>query len=381
MITPTRPRLRAPLALAWLSATAATAAAQASPGCAPNVPCQKVASFVASVTDVRPSVAGNNRLVAITLNVQNATDHVLRLGYVGGSGVATDERGNRYGLLSVRGIGQIANGSFDPKFVLSPGEASIVRFEFAWQPTRGAIYGSTYDVELSLREIDPVTENQFELGREHVLLYKSLAPGAVVADAGASPAPPPAPASPSADPPAAAPEVDPCEGKERCYNGGPFVAEITQLTPSAVGGRHHMLTLQVKIKNLGTEPLILAYRPGSSVAVDELGNRYVYGRPGTHDVSFKGIGAATASSVDARFGLRPGQSGNATFNVIRFNSGRQQIGTSWTFDATLVELIPVNATQAKQGREFAMTFTDLTPAGAKGVKGLLNALTKKKTKP
>jgi len=150
-------RSRAALALAWLSATAATAAAQASPGCAPNVPCQKVASFVASVTDVRPSVAGNNRLVAITLNVQNATDHVLRLGYVGGSGVATDERGNRYGLLSVRGIGQIANGRFDPKFVLSPGEASTVRFEFAWQPTRGAIYGSTYDVELSLRKIDPGT--------------------------------------------------------------------------------------------------------------------------------------------------------------------------------------------------------------------------------
>jgi len=371
-------RTRAASALAFLGAVAAPASAQAPTSCAQGTPCQKVSSFVATVTDVRPSVAGNNRLVAITLDVRNATDRVLRLGYVGGTAVATDERGNRYGLSAYRGIGQIANGTFDPKFVLNPGEAAGVRFEFLWQPTRGAIYGSTYDVELTLREIDPVTQDQFQLGREHVLVYKALGPGAVAAQTPAAPAAA-QPAETRAEAAAPAPEADPCEGKERCFHGGPFIAEVTRVTPSDVGGRHHQLTIVVKITNVGTEPLILAYRPGSSVAVDELGNRYAFGRPGTHDVSFKGIGAATPASVDARFGLRPGKSGTAEFNVVRFNSGRQQIGTTWTYDATLVELIPVNATQAKQGREFAMSFTDLA-AGTKGVKRLLNSLTKK-TKP
>ena len=365
---------------AVLLALPAGLGAQAASGCAPGTPCQKVASFVATVTDVRPSVAGNNRLFAITLTIQNTTDRVLRLAYVRGSAVATDDRGNRYAPVGIRGIGEIANGSFDPKFVLSPGESSIARFEFMWEPTRGAIYGSTYDAELSLREIDPVTANQFQLGREHVLVYKGLgAGGGTVADAGGAAEPPAAKAADEAPPLI----PDPCLEKPRCYFGGSFVAEVTQLTPSDVGGRHHLLTIQVRFKNLGTEPLILAYRGTSSVAIDELGNRYGFGRPGTHDTSVQGIGIATSLGVDARFGLRPGESRNATFNVIRYNSARKQIGTTWGFDATLVELIPVNATQAKQGREFAMTFQDLTAsgAGAKAVKGLLNSLTGKKTKP
>jgi hypothetical protein len=277
----------------------------------------------------------------------------------------------------MRGIGEITTNAFDPKFVLSPGESAVARFEFVWRPTRGAIYGSRYDVELSLREIDPVTGTQFQLGREHVLVYKGLGEPSTVAQEATAAAPPRTEAVATAVPE----EADPCDDKPRRYRGGSFIAEVTQLTPS-VAGRHHELTVQVMLRNLGTEPLILAYRSGSSVAIDELGNRYGYGRPGTHDTSVQGMGLASSTVGDARFGLRPGESRNATFTIVRFNATGKQIGTAWGFDATLVELIPVNQAQARHGREFAMTFQELTAAGGgkKAVRSLLDAVTKK-TKP
>ncbi len=382
----TTSQLRTPAALAFLITAAAGASAQAPPTCPDGVPCNRVSSFIATLTDFRTSVQGRgDRVAAVTLTIRNIGPQVLRLGYVQNSGVATDDRGNRYGVASIRGIGEITGRGFDPKFVLQPGESATTRFEFFFRPTGGVIFGSVYDVELALREIDPITASQFQLGREHVLQYKTLTQeGVAAALAGAAaapsaPVPAAAPAAPAAETPPA--PADPCAGKARCYHGGPFIAEVLSVTPSMVGNRHHHLSINIRIRNLSAEPIWLAYKGGTSSAVDELGNRYYWGRAGTHDGSVQGIGVVTARSADARFGLKPGESRNAVFGVIRFEAARRQIGTKWSFDAALVELIPLNQTQANQGREFAMGFQDLTAGSGNAVRGLLNDLQKAIKKP
>ena len=166
-----------------------SAIAAQSGACAGKPSCTEVSSFVATVTDFRTSVSGRYRIVATTIRFQNKLNRPLILGYVPRSGVATDDRGNRYEIGSdagVRGMGVITSNALDVKFVLQPGESSDARFEFAWQPGR-EIYGTSFEVELAIREIDPVASHQYTLGKEHALRFTGFGtPPAVAATPPAS---------------------------------------------------------------------------------------------------------------------------------------------------------------------------------------------------
>ena len=151
-------------------------------------------------------------------------------------------------------------------------------------------------------------------------------------------------------------------GDPGCYNAGPFIAEIQQLMASQVAGaaRHQTLTLNVRFRNTGAQPIILAYKPTSSAAIDNLGNRYVYGRPGTHDTSFKGIGIVSRNTADPQFTLAPGQVRNAQFNVTRFNAAGQQLGTGYSYDVVVVELEALPSQQLRTLREHSLNFPNLS---------------------
>ncbi len=343
------------------------AAQPTAPGCAIEraTPCTETTAFVASVVDFRTSTAGRDRLLTITMRFRNRTARTLRLVYVQGSGVVLDDQGNRYlvvgGAAGVRGIGEATANSFDAKFVLAPGESSDARFELAWSPERvGQIVGTTYEGDVAVREVDPLPGNQLRLGREHALHFRALGGGQL---AGASPA---APSVPTAPAPQAAPVADagdPCAGRARCYAAGPFVAEVTNVTP-ALAGRHHTLRIELKIQNRTTQPLILGYKGTSGAATDNLGNRYYWGRAGTYDVSASGIGTVTGRQADPQFVLQPGQSGRASFQLIRYDVGRSEIGTSFTYDLALNELEILPSRQVRNAREFALSFPGLTAGGA-----------------
>ncbi len=380
-------------------------AAQAPSACAGRSACTETRTFVATVTDFRPSASGYYRLVAITVRFRNITDRPLILGLVQGSGIATDDQGNRFEVASaasVRGIGWITGNSFDSKFTLQAGEASDARIEFAWRPTaRGQVFGTSYAIEFAVREIDAIAGNQFRLGKEHALQFRGFREGwtatTVVAAAPApapspaaapAPAPSPAPApihaappapAPAAAPPAPAEAPDPCAGRSRCYNGGQFIAEVKSFTPGAAGGRHHLVTITLAIRNVSSQPIILAYRGQSGMMIDNLGNRYTWGRPSTHDVSFRGIGAVGGNSADPQFALRPGESRDATFDQIRFNSGRQEIGTSFSYDLTLTGLEILPSRQIRETRDYAVEFRDLSSRPS--AKQLLDDIAKKVKKP
>lgn len=137
---------------------------------------------MATVTDFRPGATGTAPTVSLTIRLTNKTPRALVVGYVDASGVATDDRGNRFvvGPGAVRGIGIISSSSFDPRFILQPGASGDGRIEFARRPGPGNnVAGTAWDVEFTLREIDPVANNQYKLGTEHVLQFRGLRPAGV----------------------------------------------------------------------------------------------------------------------------------------------------------------------------------------------------------
>lgn len=349
--------------------------AQAAGLCAGNVACTEVKTFAATVTDFRTSTQGRYRYVTMTVRFQNKSSNPLTLGYVQNSGLVIDDQGNRYGIgdaSAVRGIGWITGNTFDPKFTLQPGDTSDARFEFAYKPTGNDIFGTTYDVDVAIREINAVTADQFRLGQEHALHFSGMNKDTLTAKPApaSAPATPPAavavagaPQSPAGAPaPAAAPAapVDPCAGAPRCSSAGPFVAQVSQLTADKPGGRHHVIKLNVKFRNVSDQPIILAYQSGTSGAIDNLGNRYFWGRSGTHDTSAQGIGYVTGRSADAQFVLNPSETRAATFGLIRYEAGRNQIGTAFNYDVVIQQLEPLPSEQVRKLRDYSLSFANLS---------------------
>ncbi|GEM_PF-948918 len=172
------------------AATAAPAAAAAAPGsiCGTQPACYDASDFAATITDFRTTAQGGYRIIDVTMRFINKTNTTLGLGYANGSGLATDDRGNRYavgGPNAFRGIGVVNGNSFDPKFSVRPGGYGDARFELLFAPGQ-AIIGSTFELDLTVNEINTVEGNQHTLGGEFPLEFKSLvngstgpAPGAV----------------------------------------------------------------------------------------------------------------------------------------------------------------------------------------------------------
>lgn len=175
----------APSAAAPASAGASAPAAAASP--APAVPpapsvcgdqkfCYETGDFAATVTNFRTSVVSYYRLIDATLRFQNKTDKPLILGYANASGVAVDERGNRYGVggpNGFRGIGLVNGGNFDPRFVIAPGSSSDARFELTWAPGP-ALVGTTFELDMTVNKINTVEGGQHTLGGEFPLTFRGL---------------------------------------------------------------------------------------------------------------------------------------------------------------------------------------------------------------
>lgn len=378
------------LSLLLLLLAPTTALLSQSAPCARAGACAEVPAFTVAITDFRTStVDRGTRVLTATLRIMNRTAEPLVLGYVTGSGIATDDQGNRYavyGATAVRGIGEIANGNVDTKFTLRPGEASDARLEFMFAPpNRNTILGTSYDLDVAIRQVDLLAGNQVRLGKEHSLHFTGFgAPGAVASGvtSGSRPrgmAPPPASTG------ALPTDGDQCGGRARCYGAGTFVAEVTQFAAGAEG-RHHVLRATIRLRNMSAEPIILAYKATTSGASDDLGNRYYFGRPGTYDMSVAGIGKVEGSKADPQFQLRPGESRDARFTLYRFEGAKQQHGTTFSHDLSFVLLEPLPSGQVRVGREFAVSFAKLSvggsdavnAAGGQAARRLIEALTKKK---
>jgi len=366
------------------AAQAARGAAPAAPGAAARVPslcaaptgCDDVGGFAARVTDFRTSQYDQNtKVVSATVRFVNKTTRPLVLGYVRNAAVAINEAGNRYTIASpdnVRGIGEIAGGQFDPKFTVAPGQAADTRFEFAWRWNGSEIIGQrAWDMDLTVREVNEVAPGQYRFGQEHALQLKGLVPsnaanatpaaGAVSGVPGGVAVPRPGTPTPAA--PQAA-QVDACAGLQRCYDAGPFVAEIVQVTPSITKLTYnwHIMTMSIRFRNKTNAPLALGYIARSGALVDNFGNRYVPSNP--DDV--RGIGKVDAQKADPQFTLQPGEARAATFMQAReIRDTNRPMGQTFTFSLSIAQLeVLYNGQQIRTTREHSLTFADWPIAGA-----------------
>lgn len=348
-------RLAAPtlmLALAALCAHAPVASAAAS--CSGRSHCSEVGTFTAQLTDFRTSAQGNNRKLLASVTFENKTDRPLIIGYVTGSGLSLDEHGNRYTISSdgVRGIGTIERNQFDPRFTLQPGERADARFELGWYAAN-QIAGVEFQMELAVREIDAVTGNQYRLGREHLVRFNGLRDGlSAAAGTPAAAAPPVAAAAPAAPAPE---QADPCAGLPRCQASGPFLAQVTQVTPSQQAS-NHFVQVRVRFRNLGNQPLILAYQQNSGTLLDNHGQQYTVDWRYQQDVG--GIGQVSNSKADPQFVLSPGESRNATFTYRRY-VGKTPIGTVFSPSLVVEQLEVLPSKQVRSVREYSLGFSDV----------------------
>lgn len=157
--------------------------------------------------------------------------------------------------------------------------------------------------------------------------------------------------------------TDPCGSAPHCYNAGAFIAEVMQVSSSAMtaGARHQLVSINVRFRNVSNKPVILAYRSGSSSALDNFGSGFTWGRPGTHDTSVKGIGMVEGRTVDTQFQLAPGQARNATFGIIRFNA-RPPIGDAWNYDVVIDEIEILPGQVVRSARQNSLSFPNLRAA-------------------
>jgi len=160
----------------------------------------------------------------------------------------------------------------------------------------------------------------------------------------------------------AAGSVDACAGKAHCDSNKVFSAEVVQLTGSIVGGRHHLLKMSIRLRNLADHPITLAYVTGSSSAVDNLNNTYYWGRPGTHDVSTQGIGIVEGRKADTQFQLDPGEEREAVFAVIRYEAARKPLGNSFNYNNTIAEL-QKQGTLVSVVKQYSVRFPHLQDRG------------------
>jgi hypothetical protein len=335
--------------------------------CQIGTECEEANSFAATITDFRTSNTDREKVVTATIRLTNKLDRPLTLGLVQGSGLALDDQGNRYTINNannVRGIGLIVSNTFDPKFRLQPGESADARVELLWPVAHNVIFGTSWDLGLTLREIEPVAAGQYRMGIEHELHFSNLVnrlagrPSTPQEFTAAS-----APAATKADE-AAVPAVDACGGAPRCYSAGLFTATVTSMTASQMGNfKDHLLRMDIRFRNVSNQPLILAYAARSSSAIDNLGNYYYWGHAGGRDQSTQGIGVSESAKANPSFVLQPGESRSAVFNVIRYRPGNAQLGRSFTYSLTIQQLQVLPSQQIRTVRDFSLNYPDIVPAG------------------
>ncbi len=376
---------------------AALSAAPAQAGACDGIArCFDAGNFTADVVQVvtaRQDGVTAYHTVRITLRLRNVSKEPLILAHRLGTNVLIDSNGNAYSYFNNRpnrvvGIGLVQPGSADTQFQLAPGEARNATFEnvIQYSPAR-TVLGDAYNFDLVIEQLALIGGQQVRTVRSHAISFAGLRPGAAASATAPAPstaaavvttptaaaapasaqtasptvAPTTAPPDPAPAPQAAAPVSDPCApAPNRCVNAGPFAAQVGQLTVSNSGGvtAYQTVRITLAIRNVSSQPLILGYKLGSHVLIDDRGNRYGYFNNRPQRVS--GIGIVQPGQADAQFRLAPGQSRNATFeSVHQYSVRRTVLGNTYSFDLVLVQLEPLSPTQVRAAREFALNFTGL----------------------
>jgi hypothetical protein len=303
----------------------------------------------------------NDHALRVTVRFKNTSDKPLTLGYVENSATAVDNYGNQFGRFSIgdgtpniQGIPRVTRGTeIVGDFTLAPGQSRDALFQVQRLRDSPKPIGTSFTWNVTTVQMEYLPGGQVRLGSEFAMTFSDLV----------------------ADPPSkrALQESvgEQCAAAAHCYDAGPVVAEVTRavatLTPTLP--KDHIVNLTVRFKNVSAQPISLAYKATTSMAVDNLGNPYWYGRVNALDSSTQGMPIDQGRSVGS-FSLKAGESREAIFQVKRFEIGKAALGDSFIWSATIEQLENLSADQIRVTAEHVITFPDLAVSGG----GLLNKL-------
>jgi hypothetical protein len=183
-----------------------------------------------------------------------------------------------------------------------------------------------------------------------------------------------------------------CAGAS-CFDAGPFVAEVTSVSPSWDRlHRTHYLRLNVRFRNTGGTPISLAFPwRGAATMTDNYGNTYSI--DWRYPQRITGIAVISRSGVKGNFTIAPGSSRTASWIFSR-SVGSTPVGNVFAADLPVEDLQPIPGQQkVRVGNQYSLDFQQLR-GGSPGLLGdggsnrgeqaaaglglLLDALSKKK---
>jgi hypothetical protein len=312
-------------------------------------------------------------LLQARVRFRNLTSQPVILAYNAGSAVITDNFGSRYASDTpsagdgARGIGIVKDRQADPQFVLGPGASGDAIFGVSRRRARTDRVGETMSFDMTIAHLEVLPGQQIRTVRDYTLGFTNLSPAAVNNTTSATPVAGVTVAQPDA-----------CGGKPRCYNAGPFVAEITGLSSSSLPYTVPLDVLQarVRFRNLTDRPLTLGYAADSALIIDNFGNRYSSVTPSAGDGA-KGIGIVSPNQADPQFVLGPGASGDVMFSLSRRRAQNDRVGANLNLDLTIAQLEVLDSRQVRTLRDYAVGVPNLTTSGPGFLNKLLQSLPKK----
>lgn len=369
----------------WPSAAQRVAATSAAkdPGCLGGAHCLQEPSFVATVTDLHESVTSSldpARVITVSLRFRNTTSEPLILAYGNPRPTVTDDRGNHYVLTHYgRGGPGIVDedvGMVDPSFVVKPGESRDGTLEFSWKP-RGAMVGRSFALNFVVAEGEP-NGDQWIPGRVNALEFKGFdepplpAVATPAVEAVATRPVDNATSSSVSAPAATAANSNACGNRPNCFSAEYFTAEITRVSNPPAGFREVQFT--VRFVNRAPRPLVLAYRPKSTIVLDDQGNRYAPNLPGMTEVSAMGVDQGPRT--EPIFVLQPGEAREATYTT-GLRPGAKSIGDNYRVQL-FINVFEFSPDQQLQELSWArLDFRDVSMSRWQKLRGALDPGTKR----
>jgi hypothetical protein len=313
-------------------------------------------------------------VLQVRVRFRNLTNQPLILAYSAASAVIVDNFGSRYASDTpsagdgAKGIGIVRDRQADPQFVLGPGASGDATFSVSRARARTDRIGETMSFDMTIAQLEILPGQQIRTMRDYSLGFTNLSSAAVNNPTSVTPVTGGGTAA----------QTDACGGKPRCYNAGPFVAEITGLTSSSLAYSPPIDVLQarVRFRNLTNQPMTLGYAYGSAVIVDNFGNRYSSVTPSYGDGA-KGIGIVRNDQADPQFVLGSGASGDVMFSVSRGRARTDRAGATFNLDMTIAQLEVLDSRQVRTVRDYAVGVPNLTVSGPGFLNKLLQSLPKK----
>jgi hypothetical protein len=356
--------------LMGLAALGAGSSAWASDPCAGAPHCRVDGPLMSQVVQVNVTDSGGVTAfhgVRTTIRFTNLGQTPMALGYQDRSSRVSDDRGLLYKWSSkAEGIGRVTRDNADPQFQLAPGESREANFTNVLEySVRHSVPGQVFEQDFTLVRLTVLSNGKVRSAGTYALGFPGLTAtsGLGAASAGA----PPVAAAPALGGGAGA-----CGSLPNCQAQGPLRVQVVGVNVTDSGGvtAHHTVRTTLRIQNIGTEPLILAYPYESAQLTDDQGLSYRWGKVGGTEARYvHGIGLLRDGSVDTSFQLAPGEAREASYeSVLQYSTRHTHPGTVFSFDITLAQLALLGNRQVQTQRQYTMNFSNLSATS--GLAGL-----------